>query len=86
MKFWRTSHLFAPINEIFAIAALVVVLFSGGQLVHSKAIQPADPFTFITMLFMLMSPVVTLSGFYAQVQRSVVVGSSPDFLRLKSRR
>jgi subfamily B ATP-binding cassette protein MsbA len=75
MKYWSISHLINPINEIFAITALVIVLFNGGHMVYGGQVQPADLITFIVMLFALMSPVATVSGLYAQVQRGLAAAT-----------
>ncbi|HET7153424.1 MAG TPA: ABC transporter ATP-binding protein [Candidatus Kapabacteria bacterium] len=75
MKFWSISHLINPFNEIFAITALVIVLFNGGHMVYAGQVHPADLITFIVMLFALMSPVATVAGLYAQVQRGLAAAT-----------
>ncbi len=70
LKFWRTSHLISPLNEIFAITALTVILWSGGhQVLAERTISSANLMLFVVTLFALMSPVNTVAGLYSQVQR-----------------
>lgn len=69
VKLWRTSHLINPINEIFAISALTVVLWIGGQQALAHTISSANLIWFIVSVFALMSPVNSIAGFYTQIQR-----------------
>jgi subfamily B ATP-binding cassette protein MsbA len=76
MKYWRTSHLTSPINEVLAISALVIVLYNGGHLVFAGSVTPADLMLFIVTLFAIMSPVNTVAGLYMQVQRGLAAADT----------
>ena len=76
LKLWRTSHLIAPLNEVFAIAAVAIVLWSGGLQVFAHVITSADLMWFVVMLFALMSPVNAIAGLYTQVQRGLAAADA----------
>lgn len=64
-------NLMAPVNEIFAIVALSVVLFYGGYQVVAGTMKADELFTFLFLLFAIMQPLVATLGIPATIQRGL---------------
>lgn len=64
-------NLMAPVNEIFAIVALSVVLFYGGYQVVGGTMKADELFTFLFLLFAIMQPLVATLGIPATIQRGL---------------
>ena len=63
-----------PLSEIIAIVALVIVLYYGGSNVLSGQMKGEELFTFIFLLFSIMSPVVSIVQIPTNIQRGIVAG------------
>lgn len=75
-KHAAVDNLFGPINEIFAIAALVVVLWYGGLSVIEGHIEAGYLMTFLFSLFAMMSPITGMLGIPLQIQRGLPAAES----------
>lgn len=74
LKHSAVVNLMAPVSEIFAIAALAVVLFYGGQQVLDRQMGADELFTFLFLLFAIMQPITALFTIPGNIQRGVVAG------------
>jgi len=72
LKHSAMVNLMNPISEIFAIAALSVVLFYGGYQVVQGTMQASELMTFLFLLFAIMQPIVAIFSIPATVQRGLV--------------
>ncbi|MBL7998990.1 MAG: ABC transporter ATP-binding protein [Candidatus Kapabacteria bacterium] len=77
VKMSSVNELVPSINEIFAIAALCVVLFVGGGMVFSepKQMSGAELMTFLFALFAIMSPIAALTNIPGNIQRGLVASN-----------
>lgn len=75
-KYQRVYDIVPATSEIFAIIALSVVLYVGGQQVFSGQIQSHELITFLFALFSIMSPITNVVSLPAQVQRGLVAAES----------
>lgn len=64
-------NLMNPVNEIFAIVALSVVLYTGGTQVMNGTLKADELFTFLFLLFAIMQPVVATISIPATIQRGL---------------
>jgi subfamily B ATP-binding cassette protein MsbA len=72
LKHSAVVNMMGPTSEIFAIAALSVVLFYGGYQVVQGAMQASELMTFLFLLFAIMQPIVAMLSIPATVQRGLV--------------
>jgi subfamily B ATP-binding cassette protein MsbA len=72
VKHQKIITLIPSVNEIFAIAALCVVLLVGGSQVLSGTMKSSDLMTFLFLLFSIMSPIATVFNNVSQFQRGFV--------------
>ena len=68
------KNLAGPLSEIFAIVALVIVLYYGGSNVLSGAMRGEELFAFIFLLFSIMSPIVSVVQIPTNIQRGIIAG------------
>ncbi|MBS1912687.1 MAG: ABC transporter ATP-binding protein [Bacteroidetes bacterium] len=71
LKHSAMVNLMNPVNEIFAIVALSVVLFYGGFQVVEGSMKADELFTFLFLLFAIMQPVVATLSIPATIQRGL---------------
>jgi ATP-binding cassette, subfamily B, bacterial MsbA len=71
-KYQRVYDIVPATSEMFAIVALVVVLYVGGQQVFSGDLQSHELITFLFALFSIMSPITNVASLPAQIQRGMV--------------
>jgi subfamily B ATP-binding cassette protein MsbA len=64
----------SPVSEIFAIAALTVVLSWGGYQVSQGALKADELLTFLFLLFAIMQPIVNILSIPTTIQRGLVAG------------
>lgn len=72
IKFQSIISLVPSLNEIFAVVALVVVFFVGGNYVLKGAMRAEDLMLFLFALFSIMSPIATVVHNISQFQRGFV--------------
>jgi len=72
IKNQKVVDLVPSINDILAIVALSVVLYVGGLQVFSGKMNGSDLMAFLFLLFGIMSPITSLTGIPAQIQRGLV--------------
>lgn len=75
-KYQRVYDIVPATSEIFAIIALSVVLYVGGQQVFSGQLQSHELITFLFALFSIMSPITNVASLPAQVQRGLVAAET----------
>ncbi len=75
-KYQRVYDIVPATSEIFAIIALSVVLYVGGQQVFSGEIRSHELITFLFALFSIMSPITNVVSLPAQVQRGLVAAET----------
>jgi subfamily B ATP-binding cassette protein MsbA len=75
-KYQRVYDIVPATSEIFAIIALSVVLYVGGQQVFSGQLRSHELITFLFALFSIMSPITNVASLPAQVQRGLVSAES----------
>ncbi len=71
-KYQRAYDIVPGVSEVFAIVALAVVLFVGGQQVFSGKLASHELMTFLFALFSIMSPITNVASLPAQMQRGFV--------------
>jgi ATP-binding cassette, subfamily B, bacterial MsbA len=71
-KYQRVYDIVPATSEMFAIIALVVVLYVGGQQVFLGKLQSHELITFLFALFSIMSPITNVASLPAQIQRGIV--------------
>jgi ATP-binding cassette, subfamily B, bacterial MsbA len=74
MKHSATTSLMGPISEIFAIAALAVVLFYGGYQVLGGSMKADELMTFLFILFAIMQPITAVFTIPGNIQRGLSAG------------
>ena len=74
MKHSATTNLMGPTSEIFAIAALAVVLFYGGYQVLDGAMRADELITFLFLLFAIMQPITVIFTIPGNIQRGLAAG------------
>ncbi len=72
VKHGRVTHSTGPFSEMFAIVALVVVLFYGGSKVIEGTLSGPELFTFLFLLFAIMQPITALISLPTNIQRGMV--------------
>lgn len=72
VKLARIHEAIPTLNEVFAIAALSVVLYLGGHEVFAGKMRGSDLMTFLFALFAIMAPTVSLVSIPGQIQRGIV--------------
>ncbi|HRP02812.1 MAG TPA: ABC transporter ATP-binding protein [Candidatus Kapabacteria bacterium] len=72
IKHKKVIELISPINEMFAIIALTVVLLIGGGQVLSGEMQPEKLMLFLFSLFSIMSPISTVFNSLSRFQHGIV--------------
>ena len=72
MKFSRVANLNSPTSEIFAIVALMAVLFVGGNQVINNELKADELITFLFILFSMMQPITALLSLPTNIQRGEV--------------
>lgn len=75
-KYQRVYDIVPATSEIFAIIALSVVLYVGGQQVFSGEMRSHELITFLFALFSIMSPITNVVSLPAQVQRGLVAAET----------
>ena len=65
------QSMLGPINQFIGFIALIVVLWFGGREVLAGRLTIGDLIAFIFYLFMLVGPLVSLSGLYSQIQAAL---------------
>ncbi|NLO19623.1 MAG: ABC transporter ATP-binding protein [Ignavibacteria bacterium] len=74
IKHQKIITIIPSVNEMFAIAALSVVLLVGGMEVMNKTMPADELMLFLFSLFAVMSPITTVINSISQFQRGVVAG------------
>lgn len=74
VKHGRVTHSTGPSSELFAIVALVVVLFYGGSQVIEGSLSGPELFTFLFLLFAIMQPITAIISLPTNIQRGMVAG------------
>ncbi len=72
IKHRKVIELVPAFNEVFAIIALCVVLFIGGNEVLSGYMEPEKLMLFLFSLFSIMSPIATVVNAVSGFQRGIV--------------
>lgn len=72
LKHSAVVNMMGPLSEIFAIAALSVVLFYGGYQVVQGTMQASELMTFLFLLFAIMQPIVAIFSIPTTIQRGLV--------------
>lgn len=72
LKHSAAVNMMSPTSEIFAIAALAVVLFYGGYQVVQGTMQASELMAFLFLLFAIMQPIVSILSIPATIQRGLV--------------
>lgn len=72
IKHKKVIELITPINEMFAIIALTVVLLVGGGQVLSGEMAPEKLMLFLFSLFSIMSPISTVFNSLSRFQHGIV--------------
>jgi subfamily B ATP-binding cassette protein MsbA len=75
-KYQRAYDIVPAVSEMFAIAALVIVLFIGGKEVFGGTMKSQELMTFLFALFSIMSPITNTVSLPAQVQRGLVAAET----------
>ena len=65
------QSMLGPINQFIGFIALTIVLWVGGREVLAGRLTIGDLIAFIFYLFMLVGPLVALSGLYSQIQAAL---------------
>jgi subfamily B ATP-binding cassette protein MsbA len=65
------QSMLGPINQFIGFIALTVVLWFGGREVLAGRLTVGDLIAFIFYLFMLVGPLLSLSGLYSQIQAAL---------------
>lgn len=68
MKAVKTNELVSPIMEIFGAIAFAIVVVVGGNQVINEQMTAGTFLSFVTALFMLYTPIKSLSSLYNQFQ------------------
>lgn len=71
MKSVKVNALVSPIMEILGAIAAAVVIMIGGMEVINGTLSVGSFFSFMTALFMLYTPIKTLSSVYNKFQKSI---------------
>lgn len=74
IKHQKIITIIPSVNEMFAIAALSVVMLVGGMEVMNKTMPADELMLFLFSLFAVMSPMTTVINSISQFQRGVVAG------------
>jgi subfamily B ATP-binding cassette protein MsbA len=74
LKHSAVLNLMNPISEVFAIAALAVVLSWGGYQVVQGQMKADELLTFLFLLFAIMQPIVAIFSIPTTIQRGLVAG------------
>ncbi len=72
IKHKKIITIIPAINEVFAIAALCVVLFVGGIAISDNQLTFDDLWLFLISLFSIMSPITTVIDTISKFQRGIV--------------
>ncbi|MBK8912244.1 MAG: ABC transporter ATP-binding protein [Chlorobi bacterium] len=72
VKHGRVTHSTGPASELFAIVALIVVLFYGGSNVIEGTLSGPELFTFLFLLFAIMGPITAIISLPTNIQRGMV--------------
>jgi subfamily B ATP-binding cassette protein MsbA len=75
-KYQRAYDIVPAVSEMFAIAALVIVLFIGGKEVFVGTMKSQELMTFLFALFSIMSPITNTVSLPAQIQRGLVAAET----------
>lgn len=75
-KYQRVYDVVPGVSEMFAIIALTVVLFIGGNEVFAGKMNSHELMTFLFALFSIMSPLTNLVSIPAQIQRGLVAAET----------
>lgn len=67
----RTTELVSPLMEILGALAIALVIFVGGKEVIDETMSVGSFFSFLTALFLLYTPLKTVSKLYNQIQDAV---------------
>ncbi len=67
----RTTELVSPLMEILGAFAIALVIFVGGKEVIDGSMSVGSFFSFLTALFLLYTPLKTVSKLYNQIQDAV---------------
>ncbi len=72
VKHRKIVQIIPSANEIFAIAALCVVLYVGGTQVHDGSLAPDDLFLFLFSLFSILSPIASVFNQVSEFQHGYI--------------
>ncbi len=72
VKSQKVGDLVPAVNDMLAIAALSTVLYVGGMQVFAGKLQGSELMAFLFLLFGIMSPIASVTGLPAQIQRGLV--------------
>ncbi len=76
----RTTELVSPIMEILGAFAIALVIFIGGKEVIDENMSVGSFFSFLTALFLLYTPLKTVSKLYNQIQDAVAASERIYFI------
>lgn len=66
------ANMMGPVGEMFAIIAIAVVLYTGGQEVLTGSMRSDELITFLFLLFAIMQPIVSIVSIPTTMQRGLV--------------
>ncbi len=72
IKSQKVGDLVPAVNDMLAIVALSTVLYVGGMQVFAGKLQGSELMAFLFLLFGIMSPIASVTGLPAQIQRGLV--------------
>jgi len=80
MKAVKVNNLVSPIMEILGAVAVAIVIIIGGQEVIDEQLSVGSFFSFLTALFMLYTPMKSLSGIYNSIQDAIAANDRINHL------
>jgi subfamily B ATP-binding cassette protein MsbA len=75
MKAVRTNELTGPLMETVGALAAAIIILTGGKEVIDEAMSVGSFFSFLTALFMLYTPLKSVSKLFNQIQDAVAASS-----------
>lgn len=72
LKHSAMANMMGPVGEMFAIIAIAVVLYTGGQEVLTGSMRSDELITFLFLLFAIMQPIVSIVSIPTTMQRGLV--------------
>jgi subfamily B ATP-binding cassette protein MsbA len=80
MKAVKVNNLTSPIMEVLGAVAVAVVIVIGGKEVINGSLSVGSFFSFLTALFMLYTPMKSLSGIYNSMQDAIAANDRINHL------